>query len=321
MRKRMIDPHIWETAYDKGWTSDDLTVMLAAISSADDEGFGRLSMIKRNVFSIISDRKMKKSLENLNNSVVILAKIYFFLPNWLEYQKISHPSPSKIKKLSVINNSDLVKYSSGIIHGTASKKSFTSKVKLKEVSLKEVKLSEVRGNEETFSENFELVKNLFQEHTKIVNPNQQTHIDPVLKFFEHIPQQLTESDIVISLQSVFTKLSKFDGLRMDFLLDNIQQDISAKHEKILYDLKEDEQEKAEIIDVESNSISQRQKDNGCNGNSSEAETMLQDVTALFEEQKFKLSHSQYNEVKSLIDKEKHLSAQIKLFKYLNLTVP
>ena len=108
----MIDPHIWETAYDKGWTSDELTVMLAAISSADDEGYGRLSMIKRNVFNIISDRKLKKALENLHNSVIILAKIYFFLPNWLEYQKISHPSPSKIKKLSIINNIDLVKDSS-----------------------------------------------------------------------------------------------------------------------------------------------------------------------------------------------------------------
>ena len=47
--------------------------------------------------------------------------------------------------------------------------------------------------------------------------------------------------------------------------------------------------------------------------------MLQDVAKLFEEHKFKLSHFQYNEVKSLIDNEKHLSTQIKLFDYLNLT--
>jgi len=46
---------------------------------------------------------------------------------------------------------------------------------------------------------------------------------------------------------------------------------------------------------------------------------MQDVFKLFEENKFKLSHSQYNEVKSLIDNEKHLSAQSKLFQYLNLT--
>ena len=77
--------------------------------------------------------------------------------------------------------------------------------------------------------------------------------------------------------------------------------------------------KKEIIYKESNAISQRQRDNGCSGNSFEADTMLQDVAKLFEENKFKLSHSQYNEVKSLIDEERHLSAQIKLFKYLNLT--
>ena len=64
---------------------------------------------------------------------------------------------------------------------------------------------------------------------------------------------------------------------------------------------------------------QIQKKNNLNGNEFEADTIMQDVFNLFEENKFKLSHSQYNEVNSLIEEKKHLSAQTKLYEYLNLT--
>lgn len=106
-RKRMLDPHIWESAYDKGWTSDDFVVMSAAISAADDEGKGRISMIIRNVGEMISSKKLKKSLEKLQDSIIIYEKIYFFLPNWLDYQTVNHPKKSKIPKPNSLNNNEL----------------------------------------------------------------------------------------------------------------------------------------------------------------------------------------------------------------------
>ena len=60
------------------------------------------------------------------------------------------------------------------------------------------------------------------------------------------------------------------------------------------------------------------KENTHTGNSFEADTMMLDIALLFEENKFKLSHSEFNEVKLLIDKGKHLSAQTKLYGYLDL---
>lgn len=97
-RKRMIDPHFWESAQDKGWKANDCIVMVAAITASDDEGRGRISVIENSIKGIISPGKLKKSLEILRESIIIYRKIYFFLPNFSEYNKPSHPIPSKIPK-------------------------------------------------------------------------------------------------------------------------------------------------------------------------------------------------------------------------------
>lgn len=123
----MIDPHFWESAQDKGWTANECVVMAAAITASDDEGRGRISVIENNTKGIIPSGKLKKSLEILRESIIIYRKIYFFLPNFLEYNKPSHPVPSKIPKPSdseiksylentpdlFSNDSDTVKVSKG----------------------------------------------------------------------------------------------------------------------------------------------------------------------------------------------------------------
>jgi len=59
MRKRMIDPNIWESATDKGWNSDTLVVFMSSISCADDQGKGRVSTLEKNISSMVSPRKLK----------------------------------------------------------------------------------------------------------------------------------------------------------------------------------------------------------------------------------------------------------------------
>jgi len=239
----MIDPKIWESAYDKGWKPEEITVLIAAISAADDEGRGRISQIKRNVSEMFSDRKLKKVIENLQDSVQIYDKIYFFLPNFSEYQSINHPKPSKIpppdKKSSNSKNNNLAENDNVMSPGTSPvlspKNGAVSEVKLSKVNLKR---SEVKEELFSFNEIFlGKIKNLFKEHTKYSDPNLQTFVYPIYNFFEKIPENMNEKDIEKCLTEVFKKLTKNIGINMDFLVENIQKEITAEHEKISLKIK------------------------------------------------------------------------------------
>lgn len=111
-----------------------------------------------------------------------------------------------------------------------------NKVNRSEVNRSELKESEVKGKSSLtfFSEDhFKKIKELFLEHTKISDPNKTTHIEPVLKFFSQIPENMTERDVENCISEVFTTLDPSKGVRIDLLCTNIQQKITAKHEKIL----------------------------------------------------------------------------------------
>jgi hypothetical protein len=141
-RKRMIHPSIWESAYDKGWNTEDLAVMVAAISAADDEGRGRVSVILRNLGAMISEKKFKKSIQKLSDSIQIYEKIYYFLPNWYEYQSISKPQPSRIPKPNPLFYNDLTKNSNGMVPGTVPQEvrndSDLSKINVSKINLNKV---------------------------------------------------------------------------------------------------------------------------------------------------------------------------------------
>ncbi|MBS4034372.1 MAG: hypothetical protein KGZ85_07915 [Ignavibacterium sp.] len=141
-RKRMIDPHFFESAQDKGWTSDDCTVMMAAISAADDEGRGRIKSLTDKISGIVTDRKLKKCVQRLQYSIVFYSKIYYFLPKWEEYQKVSHPIPSKYPDPKLFINKDLTSKNSGINPEPLRKDSTTGKYSLKELSLNKVSVDE-----------------------------------------------------------------------------------------------------------------------------------------------------------------------------------
>jgi len=139
MRRRMIDPEIWDSALSKNWKPEDFVVMTAAISAADDEGRGRVSMIFRNVSFMISDKKFRKSLQKLEDSIVIYQRIYYFLPKFKNYQTINRPKPSNIPEPNSPENKDLILKSSLQDHAEITPESLLSKVKVREVKLIEVK--------------------------------------------------------------------------------------------------------------------------------------------------------------------------------------
>lgn len=111
-RKRMIDPEIFDSAESKGWTTSDFVVMVAAISAADDEGRGRVTHIKKNVISMMTEKKFQKSLRKLSDSIVIYQKIYFFLPKFKKYQWLTKPRPSKFPEPNLLEDKDLTENNS-----------------------------------------------------------------------------------------------------------------------------------------------------------------------------------------------------------------
>lgn len=123
----MLDPKIWESCYDKKWSCYDFTVMISAISSADDEGRGKISMIERNIGRMLNKKKLNESIKNLNDSIILYDNGLYYLPNWNEFQTINRPKPSKIpapfSDESVMN------------HGTDTDECDTSKVKLSKVEV------------------------------------------------------------------------------------------------------------------------------------------------------------------------------------------
>jgi hypothetical protein len=186
MRKRMIDPHFWESAGDKGWSAEDCVVMMAAISAADDYGKGRIKTLKDSTNGILTAKKFIKSLENLKNSVKTYnkssenfkfsekiynkssenfkfsEKIYYFLPNWEKYQKVSHPNKSNIPDPKPLQNNELPLNFSGKIRETFAKPSAAVKVSLNKYSLNKFKVGEDQTTN-TQPSNFDLPLPLLTE--------------------------------------------------------------------------------------------------------------------------------------------------------------
>jgi len=116
--------------------------------------------------------------------------------------------------------------------------------KRKKESLKE---SKERGTSFTSLKiTSETLKTLFRTHTKIVEPNQKNHIDPILLILSTVPLFLKAEDIVSCVSSVFSKLHKDKGVMMTFLLDNINKAISMKSEDFLDKQKATQLKQAEI---------------------------------------------------------------------------
>lgn len=126
MRKRMIHPKIWESAFDKNWNSDTTIVFIAAFSNADDEGIGRISAIKKLVSHMIRADYFTRILSKLPNEVIPFDDIYYFIPKWKEYQTINRPTPTTFPRPNHPLFKGLDKNSSLSNHGTLPEQSLSN---------------------------------------------------------------------------------------------------------------------------------------------------------------------------------------------------
>jgi hypothetical protein len=83
----------------------------------------------------------------------------------------------------------------------------------------------------------EPLENLFKSKSKIKKPNYETHLAPILAFFNQIPEPLTDEDIETCIAQAFEPLNQHTNVRMDFLIANVQAKIIATREKALIALK------------------------------------------------------------------------------------
>lgn len=104
-RKRMIDPSIW-TSEDFGTLTDLAQIYwIGIISNADDDGRIKISpaFLKANIrpYSTDSLEDVGRVIEELSSKDMLRTyqangETFGHLPKWFDYQKISHPTKSKI---------------------------------------------------------------------------------------------------------------------------------------------------------------------------------------------------------------------------------
>ncbi len=194
-------------------SSPELLDFLAVLTSEDVEllkeiepGIYTTKIIQETLESVMEDRersrKRKKSVKNTGSD------------------EKDESSPELSKSSPELNNK-------------------VNKSEVKRSELNKSESGEKKNSLTFFSEShFKKIKELFSLHTKISDPNRITHIEPVLKFFSQIPEKMTEKDIENCIIETFSGLNRTNGVRIDLLCNNIQQKITAKHEKILEKLKE-----------------------------------------------------------------------------------
>lgn len=221
MRKRMIDPEIFDSADSKDWSSIDFTVMVAAICSADDEGRGRISQIKKSIITMVSENKLQKSLKKLDDSIIIYQKIYFFLPKFRNYQTISHPKPSKFPEPSILENKDLTPKTSIKIMDSFQNHSILSKVSLKEVSLNKVKLAEDSTNNDQPS-NFDLPLPLLTE-----SPEQNASTEP-----ENYEDQFQVLESIKSLLRIHCNMNEPDKATLSSFVNMVMNTKYVKNRTV-----------------------------------------------------------------------------------------
>lgn len=105
-RKRMIDPSFWTDEKLGLLTPMHRLLFMGLISNADDEGRlqGHPALVKSMIFPYdvdITHQQVEKWLIDLHNEGLILIyevgkQRYIWIPNFLKYQQINRPTPSKL---------------------------------------------------------------------------------------------------------------------------------------------------------------------------------------------------------------------------------
>lgn len=105
-RKRMVDPGIWQSQDYGNLSVLAKLIFIGLFSQADDHGYGRANpqFIKSVLFPYddqITKKDIEKSLSEIASHMSILfyrsdGNEYYHLTNWLTWQKVDRPQPSKL---------------------------------------------------------------------------------------------------------------------------------------------------------------------------------------------------------------------------------
>lgn len=239
MRKRMIDPEIWDSATAKNWAPEDFTVMVGAISNADDEGRGRVSVLMQNLSGIVPAKKFKKSLTKLSDSIVIYQQIYYFLPNFLKYQKLSHPKKSKFPEPNLSELNNLGQNLSDTIppefpHPSPGREENRIEVNLKELEEKGNGTENPGGggSEQLNFNDKEKVLNqilyLFKTYCENSTPDQEAELFPVLMSVYDKREDMTPNICFPLIEESFKIMKQKKKTNTDYLLGIIENKLTAK---------------------------------------------------------------------------------------------
>lgn len=142
----------------------------------------------------------------------------------LKNQKSYKQRIEKVDSIGENNNSE----TESEIQSTERIQSKVKKSKVNESKEKKSKVGEI-----TSSLFFEMTKNLFEKHTRISDPNIETHIAPIIEIWNSIPENLNQEIVENCIIKTFEALDKNNGVNISYLVENIMKRITKKHEEVL----------------------------------------------------------------------------------------
>lgn len=262
---KSVDTHFWEDSYIDELDPIEKLVFLYLLTNPNCNLAGIYEVsLKKIAYQTGIDRDMLlKIIARFERD----EKAYFMsgriiLPNYAKHQNYNPSMMIAVKRalndlpselisfLRTLENTPISNFLISYIEGGDSMGTACIDGALQKESEVESEVKKFKSEVEVTSQNLnfsEKIKTLYKNHSRITEPNLQKHITPVLTILdEPYSKKLGEKILGEIVQETFSKLSKSHGVRMEFLIENLRKNISAKHEEIIQKKKSSDLKQAEL---------------------------------------------------------------------------
>lgn len=130
----------------------------------------------------------------------------------------------KTKQVRISDSHEKIESSCKLLESSSAPDNKGKERKEKENKLKEIK------EKESIKPFFFFVESLFKSKTKLQNPSDKS-IMPITKFFDEIPEGLSQKDIHECVTEAFNAIDKSRNVRVEFLCNAIARRISVRREQ------------------------------------------------------------------------------------------
>lgn len=204
-RRRMIDPHFWESGDVKRLDFFTRLFLIGMFSLADDEGRGTggATYLKSVIFphDEIPSTKIKKSLRAIQENISVQfyevdGQEYYQFLNWKKWQRVDKPKESLLPPPDSISKNESENESENESK-KCSKNESDNESRLKEKKIKEDKRREVEENAHENDDDIltdRLIK-LFAENNGLVNCT-PTVASSIMQWQEQVGTELVEAAIL-----------------------------------------------------------------------------------------------------------------------------